>query len=127
MTQCKAITNTFPPQRCCRQAKPNSQYCGQHDPKARQAKRKQEYLRREWLLDLREARGNLDKVRRGVCELAKQWCLGGSLGMPEDGSTRPIGAGEMLVKGVAELKEAEAAVGALLKQGRDKGWTTLTS
>jgi hypothetical protein len=33
----------------------------------------------------------------------------------------------MLAKGVAELKEAEAAVGALLKQGRDKGWTTLTS
>ena len=121
MTQCKAITNTFPPQRCSRQAKPNSQYCAQHDPKARQAKRKQEYLRREWLLDLREARGNLDKVRRGVCELAKQWALG------RTGGSRPIGAGEMLVKGVAELKEAEAAVLALLKQGRDKGWTTLTS
>jgi hypothetical protein len=126
MTQCKAITNTFPPQRCSRQAKPNSQYCAQHDPKARQAKRKQEYLRREWLLDLREARGNLDKVRRGVCELAKQWALGRTSTV-FSALRRPIGAGTMLAKGVAELEQAEAAVEALLKQGRDKGWTTLTS
>ena len=117
--QCKAVIEKYyPPMRCSRPIKEGKEYCFQHDPKARRAKRKQEYLRREWLLDLREARGNLDKVRRGVCELAKQWALG---------RTGPIGAGAMLAKGVAELEQAEAAVGALLKQGRDKDWTTLMS
>jgi len=121
MSQCKAITNTYPSQQCSREAKPNCEYCFQHDPKSRAAKRKQEYLRGEWLCDLREARGNLGKVQRGVCELAKQWALG------RTGGSRPIGSGAMLVKGVAELEKAEVAVGALLKQGRDKGWTTLMS
>lgn len=73
MARCKGIVERiYPPTRCARQAKANCEYCWQHDPKPRHERDRQERFKREWLAELREARGTLDYARRGVCERAKQ-------------------------------------------------------
>ena len=115
--RCKAtIEQVYPPTQCSRKAKAGCDYCWQHDPKPRHAKKMDAIYRNEWLHELKWARGDVDAARRRVCEAAKTWSLA------RTGGSRPRGAGDALVAEVLKLKTAEAKVDAMLANGREKGW-----
>jgi hypothetical protein len=118
LTQCKAVIEYYPSTQCSRKAKDGCEYCWQHDPKPRHAKRRQQRLKEEWLADLREARGRLDRSQCNVCELAKQWGL-----CRTPGEQRPRESGDRLMEALVDLKKCEQDVVDLLTSGRAAGWT----
>lgn len=101
----------FPTKKCSRKAKKGREYCWQHDPKPRQAKRQDEFLKRKWLIELREARGGVLSSQGKVCKAAENWASGGTA--------------DDLVRDVWDLKKAEALVEAVLELGRAEKWTKL--